>query len=92
MMIGAWQDGLLNLFSSANLQMLLLVGSGILAIALLSLALTRWGHSRPVRKCVILSFVAHILLMGFAFILTPLCIFMTPCAYFSAIGIGIGVI
>ncbi len=67
MMIGAWQDGLLNLFSSANLQMLLLVGSGILAIALLSLALTRWGHSRPVRKCVILSFVAHILLMGFAY-------------------------
>ena len=56
-----------DLFSSTNLQILLLVGSGILAISLLVLALTRWGHSRPVWKCVILSFVAHILLMGYAY-------------------------
>jgi len=33
----------------------------------LVLALTRWGHSRPVWKCVILSFAAHILLMGYAY-------------------------
>lgn len=60
-------DWFINLFSSTNLQLLLLVGSGILAISLLVLALTRWGHSRPVWKCVILSFAAHILLMGYAY-------------------------
>ena len=62
--LGTW---LINLFSSTNLQLLLLVGSGIIAISLLVLALTRWGHSRPVWKCVILSFAAHILLMGYAY-------------------------
>lgn len=65
--LGAWFDQFLNLFSSYNLQLLLLIGSGILAISLLLLALTRWGHSRPVWKCVILSFAAHILLMGYAY-------------------------
>ena len=53
-------------FNSSNLQILLLVGSGILAIGLLTLALTRWGASRPVWKCVILSVMAHVLLIGFA--------------------------
>ena len=56
-----------DLFAATDLQLLLLIGSGILAISLLVLALTRWGHSRPVWKCVILSFVAHILLMGYAY-------------------------
>ncbi len=54
-------------FLSASLQVWLLVGSGILAISLLVLAMTKWGHSRPVWKCVILSFIAHILLMGYAY-------------------------
>jgi len=62
-----WFENFLGFFSSTNLQLLLLIGSGILAICLLVLALTRWGHSRPVWKCVILSFVAHILLMGYAY-------------------------
>ncbi len=53
-------------FNSSNMQILLLVGSGILAIGLLTLALTRWGASRPVWKCVILSVMAHVLLIGFA--------------------------
>ena len=54
-------------FTVSNLQLLLLTGTGILAICLLVLALTRWGQSRPVWKCVILSFGAHILLMGYAY-------------------------
>ncbi len=49
-----------------NLQIVLLVGSGILAVGLLMLALTRWGHSRPVWKCVILSVIAHVLLIAYA--------------------------
>lgn len=56
-----------QLFTTSNLQLGLLIGSGILAISLLVLALTRWGQSSPVWKCVILSFVAHILLMGYAY-------------------------
>ena len=63
-------DSMGNVFtalSSASLQVWLLVGSGILAVSLLVLALTKWGHSRPVWKCVILSFIAHILLMGYAY-------------------------
>lgn len=63
-------DALVNVFtalSSASPQVWLLVGSGILAVSLLVLALTKWGHSRPVWKCVILSFIAHILLMGYAY-------------------------
>lgn len=65
--LASWFDQFLTFFSSTNLQLLLLIGSGILAISLLVLALTRWGHSRPVWKCVILSFVAHILLIGYAY-------------------------
>ena len=48
-------------------SLILLAGSGILAVSLLVLALTRWGHSRPIWKCVLLSFVAHILLMGYLY-------------------------
>ena len=56
-----------QMFSGLNLQLCLLAGSGILAVSLLVLAVTRWGHSRPVWKCVILSFVAHVLFMGYAY-------------------------
>ena len=54
-------------FNSTSLQMFLLVGTGLLTIALLILALTRWGHSRPLWKCVVLSVTAHILLLGYAY-------------------------
>ena len=57
----------LEFFSSSNLQMFLLVGTGLLTIGLLILALTRWGHSRPLWKCVVLSVTAHILLLGYAY-------------------------
>lgn len=50
-----------------SLQLFLLVGSAVLAIALLILTLTRLGHARPVMKCVILSVIAHILLLGYAY-------------------------
>ena len=62
----AWQV-VSQSFSTTNLQLCLLIGSGVLAISLLVLALTRWGQSRPVWKCVMLSFVAHILLIGWAY-------------------------
>ncbi|QEG20909.1 prenyltransferase/squalene oxidase repeat-containing protein [Mariniblastus fucicola] len=57
----------LEFFNSSNLQMVLLVGTGLLTVGLLILALTRWGHSRPLWKCVVLSVTAHILLLGYAY-------------------------
>ena len=65
--IDRWFQSLFDLFNSTNFQLVLLVGSGILAVSLLLLAMTHWGQSRPVWKCVVLSFVAHILLMGYAY-------------------------
>jgi len=65
--IDRWFQSLFDLFNSTNFQLVLLVGSGILAVSLLFLAMTHWGQSRPVWKCVVLSFVAHILLMGYAY-------------------------
>ena len=59
-------DYLLSCLTSTNLQVVLLIGSGILAVGLLMLALTRWGHSKPVHKCVILSVIAHFLLIAYA--------------------------
>ena len=63
----AWLNEISAWFSTENLPLVLLFGSGILAISLLLLALTHWGHSRPVWKCVVLSVVAHVLLMGYAY-------------------------
>ena len=65
--IDRWFQSLFDLFNSTNFQLVLLVGSGILAVSLLLLAMTHWGQSRPVWKCVVLSFIAHILLMGYAY-------------------------
>ena len=65
--IDRWFQSLFDLFNSTDFQLVLLVGSGILAVSLLLLAMTHWGQSRPVWKCVVLSFIAHILLMGYAY-------------------------
>ena len=65
--IDRWFQSLFDLFNSTNFQLVLLVGSGILAFSLLLLAMTHWGQSRPVWKCVVLSFAAHILFMGYAY-------------------------
>ena len=59
-------DFLQAVLNSTHLQIFLLIGSGLVAIALLTLTLTRLGASRPLWKCIILSVMAHILLIGFA--------------------------
>ena len=61
-----WQQ-LVTSLMTPSLQMFLLIGSAVLAIALLILTLTRLGHARPVMKCVILSVIAHVLLLGYAY-------------------------
>lgn len=62
----AW--GLLNeALASTTLQWILLIGCGCLAISLLVLTLTRWGYARPIWKCVVLSVVAHLLMIGYMY-------------------------
>ena len=61
-----WQR-MWEVFSTPSLSLFLLIGSAILAVALLVLTVTRWGHARPITKCVILSVIAHILLLGYAY-------------------------
>ncbi len=41
------------------------IGLAVLTLGLLILASTRWGQSRPLRKCAVLSLLAHILLACF---------------------------
>ncbi len=45
---------------------LLWLGLVFLTVALLVLMRTRWGQSRPLRKCLVLSLLAHVLLAGYA--------------------------
>jgi len=42
------------------------IGLSILTLALLALMRTRWGQSRPLHKCAVLSLLAHLLLGLFA--------------------------
>ena len=57
-----WQR-LVEVFTTPDLTLFLLLGSAVLAISLLILTWTRWGHARPITKCVILSVIAHVLFL-----------------------------
>src|SRR5689334_8427870 len=51
------------LLGVANLGYLLLwAGSLALTVTLIVLLLTRWGHSRPLHKCAVLSLIVHLFL------------------------------
>ncbi len=43
-----------------------LVVVSVLCISVLALTISRWGRSQPVRICVVLSLLAHVLLAGYA--------------------------
>ncbi len=60
-------DRLLEFFTSMELLVgLLWLGLAVLTVTLLILTRTRWGQSRPLRKCIVLSLLAHLLLAGYA--------------------------
>lgn len=45
----------------------LLIGGALLGVTFLVLQATRWGQSNPVTKCVILSVLAHLILVAYAY-------------------------
>lgn len=58
---------LFDLLISARLVWLSIwIGLGLLTVALLAMMVTRWGQSRPLRKCVVLSLWAHVLMAVYA--------------------------
>ena len=61
-----WQK-FVQVLTTPSLQLFLLLGSLILATSLLLLTMTRLGHARPITKCVVLSVIAHVLLLGYAY-------------------------
>lgn len=66
-MSGFRLDRVLDFLTSTELVVgLLWAGVAVFAVALVILMQTRWGQSRPLRKCVVLSLLAHVLLAGYA--------------------------
>ena len=60
-------DRLLEIVASIDLFMSLLwLGLAVLSVTLSCLILTRWGQSHILRKCLMLSLLAHFLLAGYA--------------------------
>ncbi|HLA84327.1 MAG TPA: hypothetical protein VJL29_06010 [Thermoguttaceae bacterium] len=60
-------DRVVGFFTSAEFFLgVLWVGLAALSITLLVLMRTRWGQSQPLRKCFVLSLLAHVLLGGYA--------------------------
>lgn len=60
-------DGAVELLTTPSLQLFLLLGGALLLISFLLLTTTRLGHAKPITKCVVLSVIAHILLIGYAY-------------------------
>ncbi|MEQ8787659.1 MAG: hypothetical protein RIC55_15255 [Pirellulaceae bacterium] len=54
------------LFTARALGIALWVGLAVLTISLLVLMRTRFGQAEPISKCVVLSVLAHVLLLGYA--------------------------
>ena len=48
------------------LMVLLWLGLAAFSVTLVVLIWTRWGQYRPLRKCLLLSLLAHLLLAGYA--------------------------
>ena len=60
-------DRLLEFFTSLQLVVALLwVGLALFTIVLAILMYSRWGQYKPLRKCMALSLLAHLLLTGYA--------------------------
>ena len=56
-----------TIFDARTLWIGLWSGLVVLTIALLLVTRTRWGQARPISKCVVLSVLAHMLMIGYAY-------------------------
>ena len=66
-MLFSFFDAIFSFFHSEMFVIgVLWTGLAVITVALLVLMRTRWGQARPIRKCLILSLIAHILLAGYA--------------------------
>ncbi len=61
----AWQSWA-YVWSGRTFAIVLGIGFAVLAIALLVLSRTRWGQTKPITKCVVLSVLAHVWLIMYA--------------------------
>ena len=60
-------DRILEFLTSIELVVgILWAGLAVLTVSLIILMRTRWGQSKPLRKCIALSVLAHLLLAGYA--------------------------
>jgi len=60
-------DRLIGFFTSLHLAMgMLWIGLAAFTVGLAILMYSRWGQSQPLRKCMALSLLAHLLLAGYA--------------------------
>jgi hypothetical protein len=55
-----------RLASPRSLGLLLWLGLALLTVALVLLTRTRWGQTKPLSKCIVLSVFAHILFLAYA--------------------------
>jgi hypothetical protein len=53
--------------SPRTVWLILWTGMAMLSLALITLMWTRWGHDKPLSKCIALSVFAHFLLVGYAY-------------------------
>jgi hypothetical protein len=66
-MSSPWFDHLVEFLTSIELLMALLwLGLAIFTVALAILMYTRWGLYKPLRKCMAMSLLAHLLMAGYA--------------------------
>ena len=60
-------DRLLEFLAGIQLAMAILwLGLAIFTVGLTILLYTRWGQYKPLRKCMAMSLLAHLLLAGYA--------------------------
>ena len=80
-------DRLLEFLTSIELLMAMLwLGLAIFTLGLAILMYTRWGQYKPLRKCMALSLLAHLLLAGYAAtvqIITPIVLPTEPVIHVS---------
>ena len=80
-------DRLLEFLTSIELLMAMLwLGLAIFTVGLAILMYTRWGQYKPLRKCMAMSLLAHLLLAGYAAtvqIITPIVLPTEPVIHVS---------